>query len=161
MPYHRHLPLIKEKVELMFLGQYEHSIDDKGRLTIPARYRDLLADGAVITQGFDPNLIILSPASFQNLIERVSETSITDPVARDLRRLLFGHADQVEIDRVGRMLIPSFLRGEAGLKTNVTILGMGKYFELWSTEIWQDHSKSSFNTEANSQRFTAFELSVR
>jgi MraZ protein len=144
----------------MFLGQYEHSIDDKGRLTIPARYRDLLTEGAVITQGFDPNLIVLSPASFQNLIEKVSETSITDPTARDLRRLLFAHADQVEIDRVGRMLIPSFLRSTADLKTNITILGMGKYFELWSTEIWEAHSKSSLNAAANSQRFTAFELSV-
>jgi MraZ protein len=144
----------------MFLGQYEHTIDDKGRLTIPARYRDLLTDGAVITQGFDPNLIVLSPDSFQKLIEKVSETSITDPSARDLRRLLFGHADQVEIDRVGRLLIPSFLRSTAELKTNITILGMGKYFELWSTEIWDAHSKLSLNSEANSRRFTAFELSV-
>jgi MraZ protein len=144
----------------MFLGQYEHSIDDKGRLTIPARYRDMLLDGAVITQGFDPNLIVLSPAAFDNLIEKVSETSITDPSARDLRRLLFGHADQIEIDKVGRMLIPSFLRGKAELKTNVTILGMGKYFELWSTEIWEAHSQSSLNAQANAQRFTAFELSV-
>ena len=145
----------------MFLGQYEHSIDDKGRLTIPARYRDLLVDGAVITQGFDPNLIVLSPASFQILIDRVSETSITDPTARDLRRLLFGHADQIDIDRVGRMLIPSFLRDSAELKTNVTILGMGKYFEIWPTDIWDAHSKATLNSEANSQRFTAFELSVR
>ena len=145
----------------MFLGQYEHSIDDKGRLTIPARYRDLLVDGAVITQGFDPNLIVLSPTSFQILIDRVSETSITDPSARDLRRLLFGHADQIEIDKVGRMLIPSFLRDSAELKTNITILGMGKYFELWSTDVWEAHSKASLNSEASSQRFTAFELSVR
>jgi MraZ protein len=144
----------------MFLGQYEHSIDDKGRLTIPARYRDLLSNGAVITQGFDPNLIVLSPDSFQNLIDKVSETSITDPSARDLRRLLFGHADQIEIDKVGRMLIPSFLRESAELKTNVTILGMGKYFELWSTEIWEAHSRVSLNSDANSRRFTAFELSV-
>lgn len=145
----------------MFLGQYEHSIDDKGRLTIPARYRDLLIDGAVITQGFDPNLIVLSPTSFQILIDRVSETSITDPSARDLRRLLFSHADQIEIDKVGRMLIPSFLREAGELKTNITILGMGKYFELWSTDVWVTHKKASLNSETNSQRFTAFELSVR
>jgi MraZ protein len=144
----------------MFLGKYEHSIDDKGRLTIPARYRDLLANGAVITQGFDPNLIVLSPDSFQNLTDKVSETSITDPAARELRRLLFAHADQVDIDRVGRMLIPSFLREIADLKTNITILGMGKYFEVWSTEVWEAHRKSSLNVEANSQRYTAFELSV-
>jgi len=145
----------------MFLGQYEHSIDDKGRLTIPARYRDLLVDGAVITQGFDPNLIVLSPTSFQILIDRVSETSITDPSARDLRRLLFSHADQIEIDKVGRMLIPSFLREAGELKSNITILGMGKYFELWSTDVWDAHKKASLNSETNSQRFTAFELSVR
>jgi MraZ protein len=144
----------------MFLGQYEHSIDDKGRLTIPARYRELLVDGAVITQGFDPNLIVLSPSSFNNLIEKVSETSITDPAARDLRRLLFGHANQAEFDKVGRMLIPSFLRETADLKTNVTILGMGRYFELWSTDVWEEHSQSALTKEANSQRFTAFELSV-
>jgi MraZ protein len=145
----------------MFLGQYEHSIDDKGRLTIPAKYRDLLPNGAILTQGFDPNLIVLSPESFQNLIEHVSEASITNPAARDLQRLLFGHADQVEIDKVGRMLIPSFLRTRAELNTNVTILGMGKYFELWPSDVWEAHSKTSLNSETNSQRFTAFELAVR
>ncbi len=145
----------------MFLGQYEHTIDDKGRLTIPARYRDLLIEGAFITEGFDQNLMVLTSSVFMTVSDRVNRMSMTDPTVRDLKRMMFGRATQAEIDKVGRMLIPSFLRDRAELKTNIVVVGMGDYFELWSAENWQVQNQPIPTSEANSKRFAAFDLSVR
>ncbi|NLF51702.1 MAG: division/cell wall cluster transcriptional repressor MraZ [Leptolinea sp.] len=145
----------------MFLGQYEHTIDDKGRLTIPVRYRELLSDGAFITEGFDGNLMILTSSAFMTISDRVNRMSMTDPSARDLKRMMFGRATQAEIDKAGRMLIPAFLRDRAELKTNVVVVGMGDYFELWAAENWQIQNEPTPSSEANSRRFSAFDLSVR
>ena len=90
----------------MFLGQYRHNLDNKGRLTIPARFRELLSDGAYITQGFDKNLMVLTAPTFEFISQRVNQMSITDPTARELKRLLFSTADRVEPDSNGRILIP-------------------------------------------------------
>jgi MraZ protein len=122
----------------MFLGRYSHNLDDKGRLTIPARFRELLEpDGAFIMQGFDHNLMILPSATFHNLSDKVHRMSMTNPDARQLRRLLYSSAERVEVDRAGRILIPQYLRQSAGLETGVTVVGNGDYFELWSPETWQ------------------------
>jgi MraZ protein len=145
----------------MFLGQYEHAIDDKGRLTIPARYRDLLFEGAFITEGFDQNLMVLTSSAFMTISDRVNRMSMTDPAVRDLKRMMFGRANQAEIDKAGRMLIPAYLRDRAQLKTNIVVVGMGDYFELWASENWQIQNQPLPNSEANSKRFAAFDLSVR
>jgi MraZ protein len=145
----------------MFLGQFEHTIDDKGRLTIPARYRDLLFEGAFVTEGFDQNLMVLTSSSFTTISDRVNRMSMTDPTARDLKRMIFGRANQAEIDKAGRMLIPSYLRERAELKTNAVVVGMGDYFEIWSSENWLVQNQPSPDSEATSKRFAAFDLSVR
>ncbi len=145
----------------MFLGQYEHTIDDKGRLTIPARYRDLLVEGAFVTEGFDQNLMVLTSTAFLTISDRVNRMSMTDPTARDLRRMMFGRANQAEIDKAGRMLLPAYLRERALLKTEVVVVGMGDYFEIWSDEIWQIKNQPIPDSEANSKRFAALDLSVR
>ncbi|HEX7556975.1 MAG TPA: division/cell wall cluster transcriptional repressor MraZ [Leptolinea sp.] len=145
----------------MFLGQYEHTIDDKGRLTIPARYRDLLFEGAYITEGFDQNLMVLTASAFMSISDRVNRMSMTDPTIRDLKRMMFGRANQAEIDKAGRMLIPGYLRERAQLKTNIVVVGMGDYFELWDAKNWQALNQPLPDSEANSKRFAAFDLSVR
>ncbi len=144
----------------MFLGQYEHTIDEKGRLTIPARYRDLLQDGAFITQGFDENLMVLTSSSFELIYERVNRMSMTNPTARQLKRLIFAHADRVEVDRAGRFLIPQFLRQAAGLEGTAILVGVGDYFEIWSPELWNEEYATLQDAEANGQRFAALDLSV-
>jgi MraZ protein len=145
----------------MFLGQYEHTIDEKGRLTIPSRYRDLLQDGAYITQGFDQNLMVLTASTFDHIYERVNRMSMTDPIARQLRRLMFSNADRVEVDRAGRILIPQFLRASALLDGAAIMVGVGDYFEIWSPERWQEQNSSLQDGEANAQRFAALDLSVQ
>lgn len=120
----------------MFLGEFEHTIDDKGRVAIPARFREDLGEGLVLTRGFDQCLQAFPRPIWQTVSKRVSELSMGNADARTLRRLLFSGAAEVEIDRQGRILIPQNLREYAGLAEQVVITGMDTYFELWSTERW-------------------------
>jgi MraZ protein len=146
------------KVENMFLGQYDHTIDEKGRLIIPARYREQLEAGAYITRGFDQNLIVLTASHFEQIYQRVNQMSITDPSARQLRRLMFSNADLLQFDKSGRILIPQFLRESACLNSNVVVVGVGDYFEVWSAEEWAKQSEQLNDSETNAQRFSALNL---
>lgn len=121
----------------MFLGEFEHTIDDKGRVAIPARFREELAEGLVLTRGFDRCLQAFPRPAWQRLAERVSALSLGNEEARLLRRLLFSGAAEVEVDRQGRILIPQNLREYGALAEQVVITGMDTYFELWSSERWQ------------------------
>lgn len=142
----------------MFLGQYQHSLDNKGRLTIPARYRELLSEGAYITQGFDRNLMVMTASAFHAISVRVNQESVTDPAARSLRRLFFSRGERVEVDRAGRILIPQFLRDAAGLEGEAVIVGSGDYFEIWSPAIWNEQSAQLEDADANAQRFIDFNI---
>ena len=120
----------------MFLGEFEHAIDDKGRVAIPARFREELGEGMVLTRGFDQCLQAFPRARWQELSAKVSSLSLGSAEARNLRRMLFANAAEVEVDRQGRILIPQNLREYAGLAEQVVITGLDTYFELWSGERW-------------------------
>ena len=152
---------LKDAVEQMFLGRYLHNIDNKGRLTIPARFRELLAaEGAYITRGFDHNLLVLPDATFQKIYQRVNSLSMTVENARILKRMILTSAEYLEADRIGRILIPQYLRDAAGLDSEAVIAGMGDYFEIWSPVDWE-HQDALFNdATANAQRFVALDLSL-
>jgi len=143
----------------MFLGQYRHNFDAKGRLTIPARFRELLTDGAFVTQGFEQNLMVLTPPAFEAITQGVNQTSITNPTARDLKRLLFSTASQVELDSNGRILIPQFLRELAGLDSEAFLVGVGDFFEIWAPTQWEEKMSLLNDTDANAQRFVGLDLS--
>lgn len=145
----------------MFLGRYDHNIDEKGRLTIPARFRELLENGAYVTQGFDRSLMVLTAPSFDHISARVNQLSMTDPVARQLKRLLFSSAERCDIDRAGRMLLPLFLRESARLNGAAIIVGAGDYFEIWSPDLWAEQNERLQDAEANAQRFAALDLTFR
>lgn len=143
----------------MFLGRYRHTLDSKGRLTIPSRYRYLLAEGAYVIQGLDRNLWVLTPAAFEALSRRVNEKSITDPSVRLLRRLIYANGEQLEVDKAGRILIPQFLREAVGLDGEAILVGAGDYFEIWSPENWEQQEKQLQDSEANAGRFIDFDIS--
>jgi MraZ protein len=145
----------------MFLGRYEHAIDEKGRITIPVRYRELLANGAYVTQGFDKNLMVLAAPTFEHMYNNVNQMSMTDPTARQLKRLIFSSAERCDIDRAGRMLLPLFLREAAVLDGTAVIVGAGDYFEIWSPHNWSQQNELLQDTEANTQRFAALNLPIR
>jgi MraZ protein len=152
--------LLTRKVEHMFLGQYHHTLDEKGRMTIPARFRDSLADGAYVTQGFDQNLKLQTEPAFEAMAEKVNRLSETDPKIRKLRRLFFASAGRVGLDRLGRVLIPQFLRDFAGLEKEAIIVGVGGSIEIWSPETWQEQLDELSDTEANAQQFAELDLSI-
>jgi MraZ protein len=145
----------------MFLGRYEHNIDEKGRLTIPARFRELLENGAYVTQGFDRNLMVLTAPAFERISQRVNQLSMTDPVARQLKRLIFAGAERCEFDRAGRMLLPQFLRESVHLNGAAIVVGAGDYIEIWSPEQWAEQNELLQDAEANAQRFAALDLSFQ
>ena len=142
----------------MFLGEYQHAIDKKGRLTVPARYRQLLAEGAYITQGFDRNLMVLRIAAFEAMTGKVNQMSLTNSGARKLRRVLFSRAERIEPDKSGRILIPSFLREAIGLDGEVMVVGVGNYFEIWSPATWQTQMKHLREAQNNAEYFAELDL---
>jgi MraZ protein len=145
----------------MFLGQYEHSIDEKGRMTIPARFRELLENGAYITRGFEHNLVVWPAALFEQVFTRVNQISMTDPAGRDFKRLIFSRADRVEIDRAGRILIPQFLREAASLDTTAVVVGVGNNFEIWTPTLWAEQDARLQDPQANATHFANLDLSLQ
>jgi MraZ protein len=144
----------------MFVGHWEHTIDEKGRLIIPVRYRPLMEGGSYITSGFDQNLMVMTSATFDKIQEQISEMSVTDPLTRQLRRLIFGNAEPLELDKAGRILIPAYLRDLAQLNSEAIIAGEYDYFEIWAPPLWKNQN-DLLKDEANSQRYAVFHLSLR
>ncbi|HEX9675495.1 MAG TPA: division/cell wall cluster transcriptional repressor MraZ [Anaerolineales bacterium] len=142
----------------MFLGQYKYTIDPKGRLTIPVRFRAALSSGAFITQGFDRNLNVFTAESFERLAGRATAVTSTNPEARTMRRLIFSRAQELPLDATGRVLIPTFLREYAGIQADAYVVGAGDYFEIWQTENWEKQLQDVADPEANARRFEQFDL---
>lgn len=142
----------------MFLGQYQHSVDEKGRLTIPARFRELLDGGAYITQGLDQCLVIMTSASFAQTMSNLTAMNMADPNARLLRRVILSNAYPIDVDKAGRVLVPQSLRDFAGLSGESIVAGQGDYFEVWNPKAWNEQMKQIQDTQANYQRFAALNL---
>lgn len=120
----------------MFLGEYIHTIDEKGRITIPAKYRGELAAGLVVTRGFDQNLMIFPQEEWDKLATKLAERPLGDDSVRTFRRRLFAGATDLSPDRQGRIIVPQYLREFAGIDGDVVIAGMYNYVELWNAEAW-------------------------
>lgn len=121
----------------MFLGEYTHTIDDKGRVTIPARFRAELAAGMVVTRGFDQNLMVYPIEEWLEMAERVAARPVSDESVRAFRRRIFAGATDLEPDRQGRIVLPQYLREFAGIDGDVVVAGNYDYVELWNAEAWR------------------------
>jgi MraZ protein len=143
----------------MFLGQFQHTLDEKGRLMIPARYRELLAAGAFITQGFDRCLMVMTDAYFAQVYDRINAMNLADPTARLLRRLILSNAYPAEVDKVGRILVPGNLRQVIALNGEAIVAGQGDYFEVWNPVDWNAQMDQLQDIETNNQRFATLDLS--
>ena len=120
----------------MFLSSYTHSLDDKGRLTLPSKYRAELAEGVVISIGIDPCLWVLPLSKWQSLADRISAMSNANPEVRDFSRLMFANAMDAVPDRQGRVLLPTNLREYAKLDGESVIAGVNNRIEIWNPELW-------------------------
>ena len=122
----------------MFLGEFTHTIDEKGRLTIPAKFRADLDDGLVVTRGIDRCLAIYPMEEWRRLSEQVSDLPMTDRRARAFRRLVFANASDSIPDKHGRVLIPPRLREYANLDSEAIVTGLSTYIEVWNPDSWGD-----------------------
>jgi len=143
----------------MFLGQFQHNLDDKGRLMIPSRFRELLAAGAFITQRFDRCLMVMTDIYFKQVYDRISAMNLADPNTRLLRRFILSNAYPVEIDKVGRILLPQNLRQGIMLEGEAIVAGQGEYFEVWTPAEWNAQMAQLQDIETNNQRFATLDLS--
>src|SRR5438067_10406791 len=121
----------------MFLGRFDHVLDEKGRLAIPARYRSGVQEGMVVTRGTDRCLYIFPMSNWQGIAARLDALPMGDPNARNLRRAAFAAAEPAELDKQGRVVVSERLRNYAGLTGNVAVVGMNSYIEVWDQAAWE------------------------
>lgn len=133
---------MRQKVDKMFIGEYQHTIDEKGRLSVPAKFRGLLAQGAVVTRGLDNCLFLYVPEEWEKLASKLSDLPIGQADARAFSRLMLAGAFSLEVDRQGRINIPQYLRDFAVIKKNVVIAGLYNRLEIWSEETWNKYKTS-------------------
>ena len=131
----------------MFIGEYQHTLDEKGRLALPAKYRANLSSGAVVTRGLDRCLFLYPRNEWEKLATRLAALPVSQANTRAIARLMLAGAMDVTPDKLGRMLIPEYLREYAGLERSVVLSGLYNRLEIWDREQWEKYKQA---TEAQS-----------
>ncbi len=148
----------------MFFGSFQHSIDDKGRLTLPAKWRSELAGGVVVTRGLDGCLFIFPKDKFEAMALETDAQGIALADARAWSRYLLGHAADVEPDKQGRVLIPQDLRSFAGINGEVVVMGVMSRLEVWNPQRYKEaneHLEADANAVAERMGHTMQQASSR
>jgi MraZ protein len=127
----------------MFLGEFEHTIDQKGRLAIPVKFRTALTEGAVVTRGLDNCLTLYPKKEWEVLAERIAALPMTEPNARSFTRLMLAGAMAVDADKQGRIILPGYLRQYASLGATVVVAGLYNRIEIWDKAKWKSYSEES------------------
>ncbi len=135
--------IIYSGVNSMFMGEYRHSVDIKGRLIVPAKFREQLSDGFVITRGLDHCLFGYPMAEWQTLEEKLRDLPMTKKDARAFVRFFFSGATEVEIDKQGRINLPTTLLSYANIKKECVIIGVASRIEIWAQEAWDKYYTES------------------
>ena len=139
--------------KVIFIGEYAHTIDAKKRLAIPARLRGALGGKAVLTRGLDMCLSIYPVMAWEKLVAKLGDLPVGKGDTRSFIRLILSGAQEVELDALGRILIPDYLKNYAGLKKSVTLAGVYDRLEVWDTERWaQYRSSAEKNTDAIAEK---------
>jgi len=145
----------------MLLGKYVIPISTDGRLVLPSDYRqDLSRDVIYYTQGLDNNVLLLTKSAFEKMCSHVKSTSMTDPLARLLNRVILGNAVEMEPDPDGNLQVPATLCEFAGISENVVLVGQGEYLELWSPSTWKKQIEMMQDHSQNINRFEKFNVSL-
>lgn len=131
----------------MFIGEFAHTLDDKGRISVPKKFRSALEDGLVVTRGLDNCLFVYTKDEWQKLAEKLASLPFAQANTRAFARLMLAGAMDVEVDKVGRVMIPEYLRTFAKLGKDVVIAGLYNRLELWDKETWSAYKEK---TEAES-----------
>lgn len=126
----------------MLIGQYEGKVGAKSRVAFPKRFREILGDELIVTQGYEHSLIIVSQENWQALLEGTAGKPFLQSEARHTQRFLLGGASNVELDSKGRFIIPLYLREFAKITDAVVFVGLSRFVELWDKEAWIAYSKT-------------------
>ncbi|NLY10373.1 MAG: division/cell wall cluster transcriptional repressor MraZ [Firmicutes bacterium] len=135
----------------MFMGEYQHSLDSKGRLIIPAKFRENIGEGAVITRGLDNCLFLFPIAEWKILEEKLKALPLTKADARQFVRFFFSGASECEFDKQGRITLPQNLRTYGEIDKDVVVIGVSNRIEIWSKERWEKYvleAEDSYETIA-------------
>lgn len=145
----------------MFLGKYSSTLDEKNRLAVPAAYKEQVAEGVYVTQGFDRNLLVLTSGAFEEIYRRIKSLNIADPQARLLLRMILSTADRSGTNPRGYISIRGELKEFAGLDGEVLFVGQGDYLEIWSVELWHKQEVELQDADANASRFSNLTVATR
>lgn len=127
----------------MFLGEYFHSIDERGRLALPKKIRtEISGSELVLARGFEICILVYTRADWERETGKELQLPISDGRGREIKRYLFSGAELVEMDKVGRVLIPQLLKNYAGIQKEVAVLGAGDHFEVWKPKTWREYFKT-------------------
>jgi MraZ protein len=144
----------------LFLGHHSTKLKRTNRLSIPSNWKNLISSGVYLTQGFDQNILILTPNTFQEIYARITGFNIADPLARLLLRMFLSTASYIENVENETISLPQNLLEYANLESNVIVVGQGDYVEVWSSDLWQQQQTEIQDSHANAQRFSAFTIST-
>jgi MraZ protein len=127
----------------MLIGQYEHTIDAKKRLALPVKFRGELGDKVIVTKGVENCLVVYTEKEFMVMSEKLSNLTISQPEARSFTRTMLASAMEITLDKLGRILVPDYLKKYAGLNKNVVICGLSNRLEIWDSENWDAWTKEA------------------
>lgn len=147
--------------ETMFRGQFRHNLDDKGRLILPAKFREKIGDNAVITIGFEKCITIYPEQEWEKLQKSLVSMPVANKMVRSLSRTINGNASDVEIVVIGRVKIPNYLIANANIKKECVIVGVNATIEIWDATTWEqieNEGKESF--EENAEKLSSFLLGI-
>jgi transcriptional regulator MraZ len=125
--------------EVMFYGEYEHTVDEKNRLTLPVRFRYELAEGVVLARGIERNIDVYPRGSWDANVARIAELDSLTREAREMKRFVFAGATVSELDKQGRVLVPPHLVTHAGIAKEVVLAGVHDHIEIWDRSEWTTH----------------------
>lgn len=143
----------------MFMGEYQHSIDSKGRVSIPAKFREELGERFVTTKGLDKSLFVYPMEEWQRLSQKLRSLPFTRADARAFARFFFSGAIECELDKQGRVLLPQLLREHAKINKDVIIIGVSTRVEIWAKEVWEEYSlQAASDYEAIAEKMVDLDL---
>ncbi|MGB9608952.1 MAG: division/cell wall cluster transcriptional repressor MraZ [Minisyncoccia bacterium] len=139
----------------MLIGEYNHNMDSKGRIAIPAKFREKLGAGAIITRGLDNCLFVFGANEWETLVQKLINLPLSQANSRAFVRLMLAGARDAEFDSQGRILIPDYLRKYAGIKKSVIVAGLYNRIEIWDEQRWQEYKqKTESKTEEIAERLS-------
>lgn len=143
----------------MFIGEYNHTIDEKGRMNMPAKFRREVQEGVVVTRGLDKCLFVYPRAEWEKMAEKLSQLPISQRKSRAFARLMLAGAMDVELDSQGRVMLPEYLREYAGAKKHVVVAGLYNRIEIWDEDAWREY-RTKAEAESDDIAESMSELSI-